>query len=133
MVRSSYSDRFRLSRFSAGKAAQSHEIWQMKKASLSVRLGACGVALDARGELPVEQRQHALEGGARRVSGLVPIFEREPRVRPGLDAVRVAEARVELHADEAIAQLALEPLEARARRHLIGAEAQAEHAQVLGG
>src|SRR5439155_17340069 len=77
----------------------------------------------------LEEGEHLAQRVARRLAGLVDEVVGEHRVGVGRVAVGVALRRVDLHADEAVAELVAQPLEALGRHDLVAGEAQADHAR----
>ena len=72
--------------------------------------------------------EDGVEGGAGRVAGLVHEFLGQDRMGAGADAVGVAWSVVDLDADEPVAELLPEPLEALAGGHRVAGEPQPEDA-----
>src|SRR3954469_349287 len=94
---------------------------------------SAGRSASAREQLLLEKGQHLVERVARGRARLVDEVVGEHRVGTLRMAVRVAPRRVDLHADEVVAELLAETLKALGGRAPVVRESEAQQAEVLLG
>src|SRR5262245_20047907 len=78
-----------------------------------------------------EEGEDLPERGVRRMAGLVDEVESQHRVRASREPMRVPGRGIDLHGDEAVAELSTQRVEPLARHGGIGGEPQPEHARAV--